>query len=374
MSSSPFWSPIVHQLAPYVPGEQPKGGGPLVKLNTNEHPNPPSPRVLAAIQAVLADEGAALRLYPDPGSSALREALARHHGVTPEQVFIGNGSDEVLAHAFQALLNHVDAAGAPKPLLMPDITYSFYATYCRLYQVTPALLPLADDFSIDLAAYAARHDAGAVILPNPNAPTGRALPREAIAALLAARPDVPVLIDEAYVDFGAESVVPLVNSHPNLLVVHTMSKSRSLAGLRIGYAIGQAPLIEALTRVKDSFNSYPLDRVAQAAALASVEDDAHFRAACAEVIAQREVLVGQLAALGFETVPSKANFVFTRHPAQSGDALLAALRARGVLVRRFAAPARIADHLRITIGTPAQNAALIDALKNILGDTTHAAQ
>lgn len=351
---SRFWSPLVHGLEPYVPGEQPRIEG-LVKLNTNESPFGPSPKAMEAIRAEASD---ALRLYPDPQASALREALAARHGVAPDQVFVGNGSDEVLAHAFAGLLKH-DA-----PLLFPDVTYSFYPVWAQLFGVAFETVPLDAALRVRLADY--RRPAGAIILPNPNAPTGVALSRAEIAALLADHPDIPVVIDEAYVDFGAESAVPLVAEHPNLLVVQTMSKSRGLAGLRVGYAIGDAALIEALVRVKDSFNSYPLGRPAQAGALASVEDEAFFLETCAAVIAGRERMRAGLEALGFEVLPSSANFVFARHPDHAGADLAAGLRERAVLVRRFNAP-RIADFLRITVGTDAQTDRLLAALGEILG-------
>ncbi len=350
---SAFWSSLVHNLKPYVPGEQPRIEG-LVKLNTNESPIGPSPRAQAAIAAQAADS---LRLYPDPDAKALRETLAAYHGVDPAQVFVGNGSDEVLAHAFAALLKH-DA-----PLLFPDITYSFYPVYCRLFDIDHVTVPLNEAMEIELADYDQR--AGAIILPNPNAPTGIALSRAQIAALLEAHPDIPVVIDEAYVDFGAETAIPLVADHPNLLVVHTMSKSRGLAGLRVGYAIGDAALIQALVRVKDSFNSYPLGRPAQAGAMASVEDEAFFQASRASVIAGRERMTRGLVALGFEVLPSSANFVFARHRGHAGAELTASLRERAVLVRHFAAP-RIADYLRITVGTEAQIDQLLAALDAIL--------
>src|SRR5471032_2725467 len=275
---SRFWSRLTHDLSPYVPGEQPRMAE-LVKLNTNESPLGPSPRALEAIRGEATD---ALRLYPDPQATALRAALAAYHQVRPEQVFVGNGSDEVLAHAFVALLKH-DA-----PLLFPDITYSFYPVYCRLFGIAHEVVPLDSAMQIRLADY--RRPAGAIIVPNPNAPTGIALSRAEIASLLKDHPDAPVAIDEAYVDFGGETAIPLVASHKNLLVVQTMSKSRALAGLRVGYAIGDADLIEALTRVKDSFNSYPLGRPAQAGAIASLEDEAYFQQACARVIEGRERL------------------------------------------------------------------------------------
>lgn len=351
---SRFWSDLTHQLKPYVPGEQPKIEG-LVKLNTNESPTGPSPKAMAAIAAEAADS---LRLYPDPEARALRETLARHHGVSPDQVFVGNGSDEVLAHAFAALLKR------EAPLLFPDITYSFYPVYCGLYSIAYETVPLDDQMAVRVEDY--RRPAGAIILPNPNAPTGVALSRAQIKQLLNEHPDVPVVIDEAYVDFGAESAIPLVAEHPNLLVVQTMSKSRALAGLRVGYAIGDAALIEGLVRVKDSFNSYPLGRPAQAGAIASVEDDAFFRASCAAVIEGRGRLTAGLEALGFAVLPSSANFVFARHGARGGAELAAALRERAVIVRHFGA-ARTADYLRITVGTPAQTQRLLDALGEILG-------
>src|ERR1700683_1985440 len=294
---SRFWSRLTHELSPYVPGEQPRMAE-LVKLNTNEIPFPPSPRALEAIRGEASD---GLRLYPDPQASALRAALAPYHQVRPEQVFVGNGSDEVLAHAFVALLKH-DA-----PLLFPDVTYSFYPVYCRLFGIAYETAPVDDEMRVRVADY--RRAAGAIILPNPNAPTGIALPRADIDRLLSEHPDIPVVIDEAYVDFGGETAIPLISAHPNLLVVRTMSKSRALAGLRVGYALGDAELIEAIRRVKDSFNSYPLSRPAQAGAIASVRDEAYFQASLAAVLDLREKLTEGLVSLGFSVPPSSTNFV-----------------------------------------------------------------
>jgi histidinol-phosphate aminotransferase len=357
-SSSVFWSEVVQGLTPYVPGEQPATVGPLVKLNTNENPYPPSPRALEAIRAATDGD---LRLYPEPTGRALREALATNLHLRPEQVFVGNSSDEVLAHVFVGLLNH----GAARPLLFPDISYGFYPVYCGLYGIAHRRVPLDAQFALRVDDYV-DPQAGAVIFPNPNAPTGRALPRAEIERLLGACPDKLVVVDEAYVDFGAESCVPLIDRYPNLLVVQTLSKARSLAGLRVGFAVGHVDLIEALTRVKDSFNSYPLDRLALAGATAAVGDSAHFEATRAKVIASRERLTGRLAALGFDVLPSHANFVFARHPVQRGPAIAAALRERGVLVRRFDRPERIADFLRITVGTDEQCDALLAALGEIV--------
>jgi histidinol-phosphate aminotransferase len=337
---SRFWSPVVHGLSPYVPGEQPKLDN-LVKLNTNENPYPPSPHVLAAISAA-SDR---LHLYPDPRATILRETIAAHYNVAPEEVFVGNGSDEVLAHTFQGLLKH-DA-----PLLFPDITYSFFPVWCQLYGVSHEAVPLDAAMRLQIADY--RRPCGAIILPNPNAPTGVALSRDTIAQLAAEHPDQLVVIDEAYVDFGAVSAVPLVAQHDNLLVVQTLSKSRALAGLRVGFAIGQRPLIEALERVKDSFNSYPLDRLAIAGAVAAIKDDPYFQETRRRIIASRETLTRGLTGLGFEVLPSSANFVFARHPQHGGADLAARLRHHGILVRHFQKP-RIADFLRITIGTDEQ--------------------
>ncbi len=350
---SRYWSAVVHGLTPYVPGEQPKLAN-LVKLNTNENPYGPSPRVLDAVRAEAADT---LRLYPDPGSDRLRVGIAAYHDVAADQVFVGNGSDEVLAHAFMALLKH------GQPILFPDISYSFYPVYCGLYEIDYRTIPLTDTFEIRVDDYLAPN--GGVIFPNPNAPTGRLLALGEIERLLAGNPDSVVVIDEAYIDFGGESAVGLVARYPQLLVVRTLSKSHALAGLRVGYAIGQAHLIEALNRVKDSFNSYPLDRFAQAGALASMEDHAYFESICAKVVATRTRLVAGMEALGFQVLPSAANFIFARHPAQDGAALAAALRERSIIVRHFRNPARIAPFLRITVGTDSQCDALLAALKAI---------
>ena len=353
---SRFWSRVVRDLTPYVPGEQPKIAN-LIKLNTNESPYPPSPRVLAAIRAELGDDAARLRLYPDPNADLLKAAVAERHGVTPQQVFVGNGSDEVLAHAFMALLKH-DA-----PILFPDITYSFYPVYCGLYGVDYRTVPLADDFSIDPADYCGRPNGG-IVFPNPNAPTGCLLALDAIEKILRENPDSVVVVDEAYVDFGGDTAISLVDRHDNLLVVHTLSKSRSLAGLRVGFAVGHPALIEALERVKNSFNSYPLDRLAIVGAVAAIEDEAYFRQCCQAVIATRDTLTADLAALGFEVLPSAANFLFARHPQRDAAELARALRDRSIIVRHFKLP-RIEQFLRITVGTDAECRALIDALRQI---------
>jgi histidinol-phosphate aminotransferase len=353
---SRFWSSIVHELTPYVPGEQPKLPN-LVKLNTNENPYGPSPKALEAMRAEVGDS---LRLYPDPNSDRLKEAIAAFYNVKPAQVFVGNGSDEVLAHAFLALLKH------DEPVLFPDITYSFYPVYCGLYGIAYRQLPLTESFEIRVDDYFQPN--GGIIFPNPNAPTGCPLLLSEIDRLLAANTGSVVVVDEAYVDFGAESAVGLVDRYPNLLVIHTLSKSRSLAGLRVGYAIGQPDLIEALGRVKDSFNSYPLDRFAIAGAAAAIEDRAYFEGTCRKVVATRTQMVVDLEALGFEVLPSAANFVFARHGLHEGAELAARLRERSIIVRHFKNPPRIAPFLRITVGTDGQCEALVGALKEILAE------
>jgi histidinol-phosphate aminotransferase len=353
---SRFWSEIVRELTPYVPGEQPKIDG-LVKLNTNECPYGPSEKVLAAIAQ---QNSSALRLYPDPQASLLRQAIARRHGLQPGQVFVGNGSDEVLAHVFMALLRH-DA-----PLLYPDISYSFYPVYAKLYGITPREIPLAEDFSVRVDDYLKAGPNGGIVLANPNAPTGMPLPLSEVRRLLEGNPDSVVVIDEAYVDFGGESVVSLIDSFPQLLVIHTLSKSRALAGLRVGYAMGHPDLIEGLTRVKDSFNSYPLDRLAIAGAVAAVEDVEWFERTCQMVVATRERMVAGLKSRGFEVLPSAANFVFARHPGSDAAALAAGLREQRVLVRHFRRPERISSFLRISVGTEEQTDALLTALDVVL--------
>ena len=356
---SPFWSPVVGTLTPYVPGEQPKQAK-LVKLNTNENPYPPSPQVLEAIQAATLK---GLQLYPDPESTALRQTIARHHGLQADQVFVGNGSDEVLAHAFFAFFQQGGA-----PLLFADVTYSFYSVYCGLYGIPAQTVPLDGAMQLDLAAMVAprAQPLAGVVVANPNAPTGIGLPLAQIEQLLRAHSERVVLVDEAYVDFGGASAVPLVAQYPNLLVVHTLSKSRSLAGLRVGAAFGLRPLIEALERVKNSFNSYPLDRLAQAGAAAAYDDTAYFARTVADVVDAREGLTLALEDLGFAVLPSQANFVFARHPQRDAAELAAALRGHGVLVRHFKKPERIAQYLRISIGTPQQCGVLVTALEAVL--------
>jgi len=358
---SRYWSDLVKDLAPYTPGEQPKVVD-LLKLNTNEHPYGPSPMAIQAIKAATDDT---LRLYPDNDSTALRMAVAELHGIDASQVFPGNGSDEVLAHIFNGLFRHGD-----RPVMMPDVTYSFYRTYCRLFSIPVQTIALADDFSIRVSDYTAQGatPAAGIIFANPNAPTGMALNLSEVQAIAQANADIPVVVDEAYVDFGADSAIALLDSCPNLVVVHTLSKSRSLAGLRVGYAIASKEIVDGLVRVKDSFNSYPLDRLAQAGAVAALQDQSYFEKTRDAIIHTRQRLSKQLGTLGFEVLPSSANFVFARHPDHAGMALSQALRAKRILVRHFQLR-RIDAFLRITVGTDEECDRLCDALSTIVKKT-----
>ncbi|MDR2164411.1 MAG: histidinol-phosphate transaminase [Zoogloeaceae bacterium] len=357
---SRYWSTVVYDLDPYVPGEQPRDGAPI-KLNTNENPYPPSPKAVAAIRAALEEDGARLARYPDPDGDRLKAAIARHyarHAITPRQVFVGNSSDEVLSVIFQALFRH------EAPLLLPDITYGFYTVYCGLYGIAHAEIPLDATFAIRPEDYQGRPNGG-IIFPNPNAPTGRALALADIERIARANPDSVVTVDEAYVDFGAETAIALTGSHPNLLVTQTFSKSRALAGLRVGFAVGHPDLIEGLERVKNCFNSYPLDHLAIIGASAAMDDTDWFERNRRAVMESRDSLADALIGLGFQVIPSKANFVFVHHPRRDAAKLARHLRDRGIIVRHFNR-ARINQHLRITIGTPGECAALVDALSHIL--------
>ncbi|CAI3160677.1 histidinol-phosphate transaminase [Acinetobacter baumannii 1598530] len=348
-----FWSPEVRELEPYVPGEQPKIQN-LLKLNTNENPYPPSPKVVEAVQAVLHEQADVLRLYPDPDATALKQAIAKQQYIDVSQVFVGNGSDEVLAHIFKAFFLQ------DEPILYPDITYSFYPVYSQFFGTKTKEIPLNENFEIDVRDYTQPN--GGVIITNPNAPTSIALSLAEIEQVLQANPDRVVVIDEAYVDFGAESAVSLINRYENLVVCQTTSKSRSLAGLRVGFAIAQSHLIAALEAVKNSFNSYPIDRFAIAAAVASFEDQAYFEEQCQKVITSREKLVRDLTELGFNVLPSKANFIFATHSQHDAGQLAQKLREQGIIVRYFNKP-RINQFLRITVGTDEQNARLVQTLK-----------
>ena len=348
-----FWAGRIQTVEPYVAGEQPRDKK-YIKLNTNENPYPPSPR---AIEALRASASADLRLYPDPECSVLKAALAKRYGVSQEQVFVGNGSDEVLAFCFAAFTD------AELPAVYPDLTYSFYPVYAELFGSKTRVFPVNEDFSIPIEEFC-KND-GTVIFTNPNAPTSLAVGLDAIETVLQANPDHVVIVDEAYVDFGAHSAMPLLAKYENLLIVQTFSKSRSFAGLRVGCAFGSPDLIAALDTVKNSFNSYTIDRAAMAAAVAAVEDDEYFRETCQKVVQTRECSIAQLQALGFVVLPSKTNFLLVRHPRVSGQTLFYGLRERGILVRWWNKP-RLKEYLRITIGTPEEMDALAEALRSLV--------
>jgi histidinol-phosphate aminotransferase len=357
---SGFWNSRVRGLEPYIPGEQPRDGR-FIKLNTNENPYPPSPLAIAAIREAAGD---ALRRYPDPECRALREAAAAVYGVKPEQVFAGNGSDEVLAFAFGAFFPSRREGEKARPVLFPDISYSFYPVYAGLWEVPCRTVPVGVDFSINPEDYLV--PSGGVVLANPNAPTGLALPLRGLLSVAGYQGQAGrvVIVDEAYGAFGAaplSATAACIGDFPNLLTVHTLSKSASLAGLRVGFAIGSEELIQGLCRIRDSFNSYTLDRLALAGAAAALSDSAYYAGITRRVVATRERVSRRLGDMGFVVIPSSANFIFIRHPAHSGADLFAALRERGVLVRRFDKP-RIRDFLRVSIGTDEEMDAFLLAL------------
>ena len=350
---SRFWSNIVNELTPYTPGEQPQIDN-LIKLNTNENPYGPSPEVVNAITNANGDD---LRKYPDPNAQDLKNAVATHFNLDTNMVFIGNSSDEVLAHAFRGLLKH------DKPLLFPDITYSFYPVYCKLFEIEYQQIPLRVDFSINIDDYTPHN--GGIIFANPNAPTGIALSIDDVETLATTHANSVIVVDEAYVDFANDSAVRLLGDYPNLLVTQTLSKSRSLAGLRVGIALGNAHLIEGLERVKNSFHPYALDKLAIAGATAAFEDNAYLLETCAKVNSTRERTSMELQNLGFEVLPSSANFVFAKHKSIDAEVLFQGLRERNIIVRYFDKP-RISDYLRISIGTDGEMDALVSALTELI--------
>jgi histidinol-phosphate aminotransferase len=340
-------------LTPYVAGEQPKDKK-YIKLNTNENAYIPSPAIFEKIAQAAQD----LALYPDPLSSELCEAIASYEGLEMNNVFCGNGSDEVLSFCFYAFFD------CDLPLLYPDITYSFYPVYADFYGIPTKTIPLGTAFEIDIKDYF--QPAGGVIFANPNAPTGIALSTDKICELLKYHKDKVVIIDEAYVAFGAQSMASFIKTYPNLLVTRTFSKSHSLAGMRIGYALGQTHLIDALITVKDSFNSYPVDRIASAAAKAALEDTNYYKELNQKITHTRERFSAAITELGFIVLPSKANFIFASHPSFSGKDLFERLKENGILVRHFSKP-RIDDFLRITIGTDEDMDIFLKVLHKITG-------
>ena len=368
-----LWSSKARNLSPYVPGEQPQHDN-LCKLNTNENPFPPSPKVGEAIAKVLMQQADELRLYPAPESNDLRAALAQSYNLDINQVFVGNGSDEVLALIFASFFLK------ERPLLSPDISYSFYPVYAQTFGVHLVKIPLEEDFSIDPDAY--RQPCSGIIIANPNAPTGLLLSLADIRKLASEHSNAVIVIDEAYIDFAQiesgnseaqVSAVSLINECDNIIVTQTFSKSRSLAGLRVGMAFANASLIEALTRMKNSFNSYPLDKLAQAGATASVLDVEYFEQTRQQVIDLRTSLTEELTTLGYKVLPSHANFIFARPKDGDASAVASTLRDQGIIVRHFDKP-RISEYLRITVGTAEQNSRLIEALTTLHAETSIAAE
>ncbi|MCY6356268.1 histidinol-phosphate transaminase [Clostridium sp. ZS2-4] len=350
---SKYWSEITKNIEPYVCGEQPKDKK-YIKLNTNENPYPPSPKVIEAIKNAANGD---LRLYPDPNCDELRGVIAEYYNLNKDQVFIGNGSDEVLAFSFLAFFN------SDEDIIFPDISYSFYPVYADLYNINYKLAKLDEEFSIPVSEFMT--DNGGVVIPNPNAPTGKYLEVDLIKKILDYNSDKVVIIDEAYIDFGGTSVVGLINDYPNLLVIQTLSKSRSLAGIRLGFALGQEELIEGLNRIKNSFNSYTIDRVAAVVGAEAIKDESYFKECVGKIINSREKVTEELIKLGFDVIPSKANFIFATHAVYSANELFTKLREKSVLVRYFNKE-RINNYLRITIGSDKEMDLFIERVEEII--------
>lgn len=350
---SKFWSEITKKIEPYVCGEQPKDKK-YVKLNTNENPYPPSPKVIEAIKKAANED---LRLYPDPNCDELRETIAEYYNLNRDQIFIGNGSDEVLAFSFLAFFN------PKKPIIFPDISYSFYPVFAGIFNIDYKPVALDDDFSIPVDGFLRKN--GGVVIPNPNAPTGKYLDADAIKKIAEYNSESVVIIDEAYVDFGGTSIVEFIKDYPNLLVIQTLSKSRNLAGIRLGFAMGQEDLIQGLNRIKNSINSYTIDRIAAAAAVAAIKDNEYFKKGVQKIIKTREKYTPKLTELGFKVMPSHSNFVFASHESVPAKKIFTELKEKGVLVRYFDKP-RINNYLRITVGTDAEMDVLLEKIREII--------
>jgi histidinol-phosphate aminotransferase len=351
---SRYWSKTVKNIKPYIPGEQPKDRK-YIKLNTNENPYPPSPKAIEAIK-LAADE--TLRLYPDPAGEDLRNTIAGYFRLKKENVFIGNGSDELLAFCFPAFF---EPAGLP--VLFADITYSFYPVYAALFNTPYRLIEVDDEFNIPIEGYFQEN--GGIIIANPNAPSGKGISGEAIAMIIRQNENSVVIIDEAYIDFGGQSAVDMINDYPNLLIIRTLSKSHSLAGLRVGYALGNKGLIEGIIRIKDSINSYTVDRLALAGALEAIKDDAYFQSTRAKIMKSRERVAAGLQKMGFKVIPSQANFIFVSHAKYPGSVLFQSLREQGILVRYFDKP-KIDNFLRVSIGTDDEMDRFLEAVAVIM--------
>lgn len=352
---SKYWSKLAKSLEPYVPGEQPKDKK-YIKLNTNENPYPPSPKVIGAIKNNV-DE--TLKLYPDPNGDELKKTLADYHGLKKEQVFVGNGSDEVLAFSFMAFFDSNES------IVFPDITYSFYPVYANIFKIDYNLVSLNEDFTLPVEKFFNAN--GGVIIPNPNAPTGNYIGLEYIEEILNNNKEKVVIIDEAYVDFGGESAIKLVDKYPNLLVIQTLSKSRSLAGLRVGFALGNEDLINGLESVKNSVNSYTLDKLALVGAVEAIKDEEYFQETIGKIISTRERVTNELKEIGFNIIPSKSNFIFITHPFMKAEEIFMKLREESILVRYFRQP-RIDNYLRVTIGNDEEMDAFIKAVNKIVAN------
>lgn len=350
---SKYWSELTRRLTPYIPGEQPLDKK-YIKLNTNENPYPPSPRVVEAIKNF---DSEVLKLYPDPAGNMLCNTIAQYYNLKKEQVFVGNGSDEVLAFTFMAFFD------PDKPILFPDITYSFYQVYSNLFNIEYRFVELDSEFNIPVKELSREN--GGIIFPNPNAPTGKYLPLEVIKEILDNNPNQVVVIDEAYIDFGGESAASLIPNYPNLLVIQTLSKSRSLAGLRVGFAMGQEELIEGLNRIKNSINSYTLDRLALIGAVEAFNDQQYFLENIKKVIVTRESVAARLKDLEFKVIDSMGNFLFISHSSIPAIELYRQLKEKGILVRHFAKP-RIDNFLRVTIGTDEEMDSLMKSMSEII--------
>lgn len=348
------WEKNVRKAVPYIPGEQPKESG-IIKLNTNENPYPPSPAVKEALEELNYRD---LRLYPDPDASELVKAIAEEYELKPEEVFVGVGSDDVLSVAFQTFFN------SQEPILFPEITYSFYDVWADIYKIPYEAIPLNKDLTIDPEDYTL--DNGGIVIANPNAPTGIYLGRDSVESILKANPGSVVIIDEAYIDFGGQSCLPLIKKYDNLLVVQTFSKSRSMAGMRIGFAMGNASLIKFMNDVKFSVNSYTMNRAAIAAGTAAAKDTAYYKSTCAKIIRTRERVKNALIRLGFEFPDSRANFLFVKHKTMEAKTIFEELKKRRIYVRYWDKPI-IKDYLRITVGTSSDMQKLLDALAEIIG-------
>ncbi len=351
---SKYLSDIAKEVEPYVPGEQPKDKK-YIKLNTNENPYPPSPKVFQAITDTIKD----LNLYPEPTTEKLRDALSDYYSIDKEQIFVGNGSDEVLAFAFMAFFNPKDT------ILFPDITYSFYPVYAGLFKINYELVDVEDDFSLNAESFSKENQG--IIFPNPNAPTGCLMNLENVEKILKNNIDSVVIVDEAYIDFGGQTAISLIDKYPNLLVTQTLSKSRSLAGLRVGCAFGSKELIDGLNRIKNSINSYTVDSLAIAGATESIKDTDYFKENTQKIINTRERVIVELKDLGFSVIESATNFVFVTHNSLDAETVFNKLKKDGILVRYFKKP-RIDNYLRISIGTDEEMNKLIENLKEIVND------